>query len=116
MTVFEKGFFTILGVSLVMALVALPLALRKVGPNVVYGYRTRATLASEDVWYEANAYFGSRLLVACLCGAAAAWALYVYRPLPPDVFLPVSLVVLVAPTLVAALATSRFVKTLKPDR
>ncbi len=116
MTVFEKGFFTILGLSLGLILVALPLALRKVGPNVVYGYRTRATLASEDVWYDANAYFGSRLIVASLCGAAAAWALYVTRPFPPDVFLPVSLVVLVAPTLVAALATSRFVKTLTPDR
>ncbi len=116
MTVFEKGFFTILGLSLVMILVALPLALRKVGPNVVYGYRTRATLADEDVWYEANAYFGSRLIVASLCGSAAAWALYLYQPLPPDLFLPVSLLVLVAPTLVAALATSRFVKTLTQDR
>jgi uncharacterized membrane protein len=116
MTVFEKGFFTILALSLVMILVALPLALRKVGPNVVYGYRTRATLTNEDVWYEANAFFGKRLILASLCGAAAAWALYVWKPLPPDVFLPVSLVVLVAPTLVAALATARFVKTITPGR
>jgi uncharacterized membrane protein len=115
-TVFEKGFFTILGLSAVMILVALPLALRKVGPNVVYGYRTRATLSNEDLWYEANAHFGRRLIVASLCGSAAAWALYVTRPLPPDVFLPVSLVVLVAPTLVAALATARFVKTHTPGR
>ena len=116
MSVFEKGFFTILGLSLVLILIAIPLALRKVGPNIVYGYRTRATLADEDVWYEANAYFGVRLIVACLCGAAAAWALYVLQPLPPDLFLPVSLVVLVAPTLVAAVATSRFVKTLTQPR
>ena len=116
MTVFEKGFFTILGLSVVLILVAIPLALRKVRPNVVYGYRTRATLSDEDVWYDANAYFGSRLIVACLCGAVAAWALYVLKPLPPDLFLPVSLVVLVAPTLVAAVATARFVKTLAPPR
>lgn len=116
MTVFEKGFFTILAVALGLLLVAIPLALRKVGPNVVYGYRTRATLANEAVWYEANAYFGKRLIVACLIGAAFAWALYVSQPLPPDLFLPVSLVVLAAPTLVAALATSRFVKTLVPPR
>ena len=116
MTIFEKGFFTILGLSLVLILIAIPLALRKVRPNVVYGYRTRATLSDEDVWYDANAYFGSRLIVACLCGAVAAWALYVLKPLPPDLFLPVSLVVLVAPTLVAAVATARFVKTLAPPR
>lgn len=116
MTVFEKGFFTILGLSLVLILIAIPLALRKVGPNVVYGYRTRATLSDEDVWYDANAYFGSRLIVACICGVVAAWALYVLKPFPPDLFLPVSLVVLVAPTLVAAVATARFVKTLAPPR
>ncbi len=116
MTVVEKGFFTILGVALVLILVAIPLVLRKVAPNVVYGYRTRATLAKEDVWYEANAYFGKRLIVACLFGAAVAWALYVSRPLPPDLFLPVSLLVLAAPTLVAVFATSRFVRTLVPPR
>ena len=116
MTVFEKGFFTILGLSVVLILVAIPLALRKVRPNVVYGYRTRATLSDENAWYDANAYFGSRLIAACICGVVAAWALYVLRPLPPDLFLPVSLVVLVAPTLVAAVATARFVKTLAPPR
>ena len=116
MTVFEKGFFTILGLSLVLILVAIPLALRKVPPNLVYGFRTRATMGDEDVWYEANAYFGRSLIVACLGGALAAWALYVLRPLPPDLFLPVSLVVLVAPTLVAAIATARFVRTLAPPR
>jgi uncharacterized membrane protein len=111
MTVFEKGFYTILALSAVMFLVALPLALRKVRPNVVYGYRTRATLTDRDLWYEANAYFGSRLIVASVCGAVAGWALYVTRLLPPDVFLPASILALVAPTLVAALATSRFVRT-----
>jgi uncharacterized membrane protein len=116
MSVFDKGFFTILGLSLVLILVAIPLALRKVRPNVVYGYRTRATLGDEDVWYEANAYFGRRLIVASLCGAAAAWALHVLKPLPPDVFLPVSMAVLVAPTLVAGLATARFVRALTTNR
>lgn len=116
MTVFEKGFFTILGLSVVLILVAIPLALGKVPPNVVYGYRTRATLADEDVWYDANAYFGRCLIVASLCGVLAAWALYVLKPFPPDVFLPVSLVVLVAPTLVAALVTARYVRTLGQTR
>jgi uncharacterized membrane protein len=116
MTVFEKGFFTILGLSVVLILVAIPLALGKVPPNVVYGFRTRATLADEDVWYDANAYFGRRLIVASLCGVLAAGALYVTKPFPPDVFLPVSLVVLVAPALVAAVVTARYVRTLGQTR
>ncbi len=116
MSVFEKGFFTILALSALLALIAVPLALRKVRRNVLYGYRTRATLASDDVWYEANASFGKRLIAACLVGAGAAWALYVLQPFPPDVFLPVSIVVLVAPTLLAAVATARFVGTISPRR
>ena len=116
MTVFDKGLVTILGLSFLLTLVAIPLALRKVRPNVVYGFRTRATLADEGVWYEANAYFGRLLIVACVLGEIAAAALYVLRPFPPDVFLPVSLLVLVAPTLAAAVATSRYVKTLTPPR
>jgi len=36
----------------------LPLALRRVGPNGWYGLRTPATMANEEVWYEANAISG----------------------------------------------------------
>jgi uncharacterized membrane protein len=112
MTVYDKGLYTILGLSAVLCLVAIPLALRKVRPNVVYGYRTRATLSNEDVWYEANAHFGRGLIVASVCGDFAIWALWALKPLPPELFLPISLLVLVAPTAVAALSTARFVGTL----
>ena len=116
MTVYDKALWTVLALALVMVLVGLPLALRKVRPNVVYGYRTRATLADEGVWYEANAHFGRRLILASLAGAVAIWALWAIRPLPPDLFLPVSLLVLVAPTAVAALSTARFVGSIAPRR
>ena len=116
MTVYDKGLWTVLGLALLMILVALPLAFRKVRPNVVYGYRTRATLTNENVWYEANAHFGRRLILASLVGALAIWALWAARPLPPELFLPVSLLVLVAPTAVAALSTARYVGSLAPRR
>jgi hypothetical protein len=45
-------------------LISIPLILRKVPRNVVYGFRTRATLGDDLVWYEANAYFGRRLVVS----------------------------------------------------
>ena len=72
MTVYEKGLLTILACDALFVLLSIPLVLRKVRPNVVYGYRTRAILADESLWYEANAYFGSRFIVACLVSAAAA--------------------------------------------
>lgn len=109
MTVYEKGLITILACDALFVLVSIPLALRKVPPNVVYGYRTRATLGDERVWYEANAYFGARFAGASLVSAAAA--LFLARPgvFPPDLFLPVSVVLLGAPVAVAGVLTSRFV-------
>ncbi|NVK22655.1 MAG: SdpI family protein [Kangiellaceae bacterium] len=33
---------------------AIPLKNKKVGPNGLYGLRTKATFSNPDVWYEAN--------------------------------------------------------------
>ncbi len=117
MTVVEKGFFTILGVSLVLILVAIPLALRKVAPNVVYGYRTRATLANEAVWYEANAYFGKRLIVACLFGAAVGMGSLRRRgPSRRTCSCPCLSSCWPLRASLRSFATSRFVGTLTPPR
>lgn len=112
MTIYEKGLITILVVDAVSILISIPLVLRKIGPNVVYGYRTRATLADPALWYEANALFGRRLIAASLVSALAA--LFLARPglLAPDAFLPVSVVLLGAPVAVAGVMTSRLVARL----
>ena len=109
MTIYEKGLVTILVVDAVSILISIPLVLRKIGPNVVYGYRTRATLSDPALWYEANALFGRRLIAASLVSALAA--LFLARPglMSPDTFLPVSVVLLGAPVAVAGVMTSRFV-------
>jgi uncharacterized membrane protein len=41
--------------GIVLILIALPLLLRWIGPNRLYGLRVPATFADEWVWYEANA-------------------------------------------------------------
>lgn len=112
MTVFEKGLLTILGCNALLALVSLPLALRKVPRNRVYGYRTRASLASDAVWYDANAYFGRASLVACLVATFAAYLVSRSLSLDPGTYLMVSVVILAAPVAVAGLLTSRYVRTL----
>lgn len=83
------------GVSLLMALVFLPLALGLIGPNPIYGYRTPASYSSPEVWYRANAIAGwiglgfsaaSAILTAALLRSgrltperrsAAAWGVFV---------------------------------------
>src|SRR4029077_5329677 len=54
----------VIGGAVVTALIALPLALRKIPPMRLYGVRTRRTLADDRVWYETNAYGGRCLIVA----------------------------------------------------
>ncbi len=116
MSVFDKGFVTLLACSGLLIVVAIPLALRKVPRNAAYGFRTRATMANDETWFEANAHFGRGLIISSLCGALVAGILYAFQPFPRDVFLPVSLLVLAAPTLVAVLATIRFVRFLGSHR
>jgi uncharacterized membrane protein len=111
LSVFDKGFVTLLACSGLLIVLAIPLALRKVPRNVVYGFRTRATMANDEIWFEANAHFGRGLIISSFIGALVAGVLYAIQPFPPDVFLPASLVVLAVPTLVAALATARFVRS-----
>ena len=112
MSVYDKGFFTILGCSALLVLIAIPLALRMVPRNVMYGFRTRTTLSDDAVRFEANAQFGRRLIAASLCGALAACLIYWFQPLSPQIYLPISLVVLVAPALLAALSTGRYLRSM----
>lgn len=53
--------FALFGVLL--AALALPLVLRRVPPNPLYGLRVPATFRDESVWYDANAASGRDLLV-----------------------------------------------------
>jgi hypothetical protein len=113
MDVFEKGLITIAGCDALLAILAIPLILRIVPRNIVYGFRTRATLSDDVLWYEANAHFGRGLLICSVLSALAIFILYRTQYLSPASFLRVSIVVLVAPTLIAALATARRVRTLE---
>jgi uncharacterized membrane protein len=56
-------------VCIVTALSALPLALRLVPPNPIYGFRTRFTRSSREVWFDANAFAGRAMLVASIVSA-----------------------------------------------
>ena len=96
----------VVGAAIVTALIALPLALRKVPRNRLYGVRTRRTLADDRVWYETNAYGGR-----CLIVASAVTILIVvilgFVPLPRDLLVPAGVVALVVLSLVAAVLAVR---------
>ena len=47
-----------------LIVLAVPLIVRKVPPNPVYGFRTSKTLSNAGIWYEANAGAGWDMALA----------------------------------------------------
>jgi uncharacterized membrane protein len=112
MDALEHALITLLSCAGLLLVLALPLVLRKVPRNRVYGFRTRATLNDDLLWFEANAYFGRRLVAASLFSVASVWVLY-YTALSPELFVYAALGVIVAPALAAALDTFLHVRSLR---
>ena len=54
---------------------AIPLWMRLVPPNVLYGVRTRATMADETRWYDVNAACGRDLAVASALVTLGTWVI-----------------------------------------
>ena len=96
----------IIGAAVVTGLIAVPLALRKVPRNRIYGIRTRRTLADEAAWYETNAY-GGRCLVAASAVTIVTVTVLHAAAVPPGVLTPACLAALVVPSLVAAILALR---------
>ena len=107
-----KAFVTILVCNAVFVIIAIPLILRKVPRNVVYGFRTRATLENDFVWYEANAYFGKLFLISSLVSALLIVVLYFSDIVSMQNFINVSIAVLVVPSLIPVLMTLRYIRSI----
>ena len=56
-------------ICIITAASSLPLALRMVPPNPFYGFRTRFTRSSREVWFDANAFAGRAMLAASVASA-----------------------------------------------
>jgi uncharacterized membrane protein len=66
-------------VGLLFVGVGIPLALRRVPPNVLYGFRTPRTLSDPNIWYAANYVTGIDLIIAGFAIILVAIALYILR-------------------------------------
>src|SRR5437868_3782092 len=45
-----------------LSLLGIPLMLRRIPPNPLYGFRVPKSLSDARIWYEINAYSGAHLL------------------------------------------------------
>jgi hypothetical protein len=64
------------GSGLLLTALSVPLILRMVAPNPLYGFRVKRTLEDPAVWYAVNAFSAWGLLCVGLATCAAAVALY----------------------------------------
>ena len=91
----------LIALSILIALMALPLIFKWVPPNQIYGFRTARTLADTGLWYRANHFCGWAILMSTVVSFVSLVAF----PMASDMLL--LLVEFAAPILVAA-ATSYF--------
>ena len=70
---------TFVVVGCVFAILGVPLLKRKIAPNFAYGLRISATLNNQTIWYEANARCGRDMILAGVCIAIVAIAVFLLR-------------------------------------
>ena len=67
---------SLLVACVIVAAAAVPLMLRLIPPNPMYGLRTERTVTQSAAWFDVNAYVGRALLVAM---AVAALLIMLYQ-------------------------------------
>ncbi len=82
-------------------LLAIPLALKLVPPNRIYGFRTALALANRDLWFSINRIAGFALIAA----SSVALAIYFYQPELASGHSYAGVLVLIVPVLLALAGT-----------
>jgi hypothetical protein len=62
--------------GLLLAVLSVPLILKKIPPNGLYGFRIPSTVNNPELWYKVNTYAGWRLLVVGLGSSLGSIILY----------------------------------------
>jgi len=71
-------------VPAIIVLLAIPMALGKVPPNGLYGFRTPKTMSSSDIWYPANRVAGVFMIAAAILSIVVNSVLLAMSPDWPD--------------------------------
>ena len=94
--------------GMLMTGLGVPLILRWVGPNGIYGFRVRRTLADREVWFAANRYSGCWLTATGLMEMLIAGGLYRVAGLSAGAYALVCGGVTIAMVLAGLIASFRF--------
>jgi len=99
--------------GIISILIALPLLLGMVKPNPIYGFRVRATLQNEAVWYAVNRFFAQRLLMVGVAHSIAAVILYRIPGIGVDAYSLSVLSVFVVAFSVAMVQSFKYLKSIR---
>lgn len=107
-------FIVFLGTGALFVGLSVPLLLRRVPPNLWYGIRTRETVTNSDIWYEANAYGGWRMLWVGIAIIIAAVAIYLIAGITTLAYALINLGVTMAGTVYLVIACVSYLARIEP--
>lgn len=106
-----KGWSLLLKMGGIFIALGLPLALRIVPPNGLYGFRTKKTLSNQEIWYKANAYSGRCFLISGIVMVIGDYFLFTYRhKLPINIIEVISGILLGAPLAISVIMSMRYLR------
>lgn len=100
------------GIGILTVFLAVPLVLRKIPMNRVYGIRIQEAFVSKANWYEINAYGGKLFLVFGLFVLAFGVLGQYFAPPPNSPWAPLYLVVPLAPIIPVLALVKAFARRL----
>ena len=97
--------------GLLLAGLSVPLLLRKVAPNPLYGFRVKRTLEDPTVWYAVNFYAAKRLLVLGLTSGLIAVVLFVVPGISFVTYALVNGLIVLAGLLIAVIQSFAYLRS-----
>ncbi|MDE1920301.1 MAG: SdpI family protein [Candidatus Omnitrophica bacterium] len=108
-----KTIMTFVVPALLFVMISMPLIIRKVPRNFGYGFRTKKTLSSDEMWYKANRFGGAAVLTAALLTLTGClWLFYHRNNFSADAINSFGFGLFITPVLAAVAVSLIYIKSL----
>jgi hypothetical protein len=98
--------------GLLLCVLSIPMILKIIKPNGLYGFRVKKTMENPDIWYAVNSYSGKWLLGTGLMIVAAAIGLSFVPSLTIDTYAYAMLAVFAISFAISLVASVRYMNSL----
>jgi uncharacterized membrane protein len=102
--------------GLILIALAVPLVLRKIPPNPLYGFRIEWTREDPELWYSVNAYTGKWLVFVGACSVIGAIVLAFIPGINLVEYAFGCLAVFGAPFILALIQSIRFLRMMESQK